>query len=102
VPVAAAGIRLPDLDQGVGQSDTGGVQHPAFDDDALADWLTVVLGGQVMVGRAHPAFTKERAGDLGQSLRKDLQRLFGVAQRGALVPGEVHRRVDPGGQPIVR
>jgi len=72
VPVAAAGIRLPDLDQGVWQRDSDGVEHPAFDDDALADGLTVVLDGQVMVGRAHPALTKDRPGDLGQSLRQDL------------------------------
>ena len=77
------------------------VQHPAGDDDPLAQRLAGVLGGQVGVGGRDPPLAEQRPGDLGQPLRQQQQRL--AAARAAPwtgTPGESSGGCTPG--PLVR
>jgi hypothetical protein len=46
--IAAAGIGLPDLDQRVRHAAAVFVEHMAVHDDALAERLALVLGGEVV------------------------------------------------------
>jgi hypothetical protein len=55
VAVAAAGIGLPDLDQGAGDRAASAVQDPPLDDDPLPQRLAGVLDGQVVVGLPGPS-----------------------------------------------
>ena len=94
VLVAPAGVGLPDLDQRVAQRLALGVEHPAGDDDPLADRLALVLGRQVgVLRRDRQRLAQRRAGDLRDRVRKVDQRLLGMAQRGRLVRRVVQRRV---------
>jgi hypothetical protein len=52
VDVAPARVRLPHLDELMRDRAPVAVQHPAADDDPLADRLAAVLDGQVRLGRA--------------------------------------------------
>src|SRR5262249_33548850 len=45
VPVAPAGVGLPDLDERIGQRPAGAVEHPAVHDDPFPEWLAAVLAG---------------------------------------------------------
>ena len=49
VAVAAAGVRLPDLDERVADRPAVLVEHAAGDDDPLAERLALVLPRQVVV-----------------------------------------------------
>ena len=55
VDIAPGGVRLPDLNQGVGQRAPVLVQDPAGHHDALAERLAVLRGvpGEVMIELAH-------------------------------------------------
>src|SRR5574341_400876 len=81
VRVAARGVRLPDLDQRVRHGLAALVEHAAADDDALAERIALVLAREVVVGRLHIAVAEYRAGDLGERLRHDDERLRRVALR---------------------
>ena len=79
VPVAAGGVGLPHLDQGVGHRAAVAVEHPPVDEDPLAHRLAAVAQRQVGVLGLHPVLAEHRAGDLGQPVRQVDRR----AQRGA-------------------
>ena len=61
VDVAAGRVGLPDLDQLAGAPAAVAVEHPAGDDDPLADRLAAVLDGQVGLERVHVACPKTGA-----------------------------------------
>ena len=88
VDVAAAGIRLPDFDERVGNRTLVLVEHVAVHDDAFAERLTFVLLGEVVVAFLHGVVAVNRSGQLGQSMRHDNQRL----RRRALDRAAVARR----------
>src|SRR6185295_8021180 len=77
--VAAGGVRLPDLDQGVGHGAAVLVEHAAGDDDALADRIALVLARQIAVRWLDVAMAENRPGDLRECLRRQNQRLSRAA-----------------------
>ena len=79
--VATGGVRLPDLHQRLAEWLALGVEHPAKDNDPLADRLTGVPVGQVVVALADYA-PQPGPRDLGDRVRKVDQRLFRMPERG--------------------
>ena len=61
VPVAAGGVRLPDLDERAADRPAVLVEHAAGDDDPLAERLAVVLPRQVVVELARARPRRRRA-----------------------------------------
>ena len=95
VPVAARGVRLPDLDQLATQRAAVGAEHAAADDDPLAERLALVLAGEVVVELAERQVAEDGARELRERVRKDDERLLRRAQRRAPVLGVEVRRVGP-------
>src|SRR6266704_571735 len=75
VRVAPGRVRLPDFDQGVRHRLAVLVEHAPAHDNALADRLAPVLAGEIVVGRLDVAVAEDRAGQLGQGLRRHDERL---------------------------
>src|SRR5438309_12084526 len=75
VRVAPGRVRLPDFDQGVRHRLAVLVEHAPAHDNALADRLAPVLAGEIVVGRFDVAVAEDRAGQLGQGLRRHDERL---------------------------
>ncbi len=96
VPVAAAGIGLPELDQRVRHAAAGLVEHAAVDDDALADGIAVlgVIADQVVVERPEIVVAEHRSGDLRDRILQRQQRLARRAQHRGFVAGRMRRRMD--------
>ena len=67
--VAAAGIGLPDFDQRIRHAAAVFVQHMAVHDDALAERLALVLGGEIVVVLAHRLVAVDRPGQFRQRMR---------------------------------
>src|SRR6185503_14722279 len=80
VHVAAGGVRLPDLYQRVRDGTAVLVKNTAGDHDTLADWLADVALGQVGVVGQHALMTIDRAGQLGERVRQNDERLLRRAQ----------------------
>ena len=95
VPVAAAGVALPDLDQRVRDRPAELVLDIAVDDDALADRHAAlgVVEDQVVVLRPELVGAKHRRGHLGERLLQRDQRQPRAAQDAGLVGRRVRRRV---------
>ena len=95
VPVAAAGVALPDLDQRVLHRPAELVLDVAVDDDALADRQAVlgVVQDQVVVLRPELVGAEHRRGHFGQRLLQRDQRQARAAQHAGLVLRRVGRRV---------
>ncbi len=89
VRVAARGVRLPDLDQGLRNRLAVLVEHAAGDDDAFADRLALVLAGEVMIALLHVAVAEKRTGQLGERLRRHDERLGRMALARGRVGGIV-------------
>src|SRR5450631_4828785 len=87
-------VRLPDLDQGVGDRPAALVEDTAGDDDALTLRLALVLSGEVVVEWPHAPLPEERTGDLRQLLRQQAERLAGCTQARRFVRGRQKRRMD--------
>src|ERR1700730_2887338 len=51
--IAAAGVGLPDLEQGIRYAAAVLIQHMAVHDDAFAERLALVLCGEIMIALAH-------------------------------------------------
>ena len=62
VGIAAAGVRLPDFDERVGDAAAVFIDHAAMHDDALAERLTRVLAREIAVGFAHRLVAVNRPG----------------------------------------
>ena len=77
VDVAAAGIGLPHLDQRIRHAAAVFVEHVAVDDDALAERLALVLGGEIMVVLAHRLVAIDRPGQFRQRLRHEISGFVG-------------------------
>src|SRR5688572_4364566 len=90
--IAAGGIRLPDLDQGIRHRPAVLVEHATGHHDALADRLAFVLSREVVVARLDVVPAEHRAGDLRKRLRRDDQGL----RRTALLSRCVRRIVIGG------
>src|SRR4051794_19424949 len=60
--VTPAGISLPNLDQCIGHAATVFIQHMTVHNDALAERLTFLLGGEIAVVLAHRLVAVNRAG----------------------------------------
>ena len=96
VPVAAAGIGLPDLQQRTGNADAALVEHAAVDDDARPDRRFArrrEIVDQVVVELAEHAMAEHRSGDLRQRVVERQQRPPRRAQHRRLVAGREGRRV---------
>ena len=95
VPVAAAGVALPDLDQGVLHRLAELVVDVAVDDDALADRQAVlgVVEDQVVVERAELGGVEHRRRHFRERLLQRDQRQARAAQHAGLVLRRVGRRV---------
>src|SRR5712691_1316172 len=91
VRIAPGTVCLPDFDQGVRHRPAVLVQHAPAHDNALADRLAPVLAGEIVVGRLDVAVAEDRAGQLGQRLRRHDERL----RRAALLRRGVRRVVVP-------
>src|SRR6267143_2020141 len=89
VRIAPGRVRLPDFDQGVRHRLAVLVEHAPAHDNAFADWLAPVLAGEIVVGRLDVAVAEDRAGQLGQRLRRHDERL----RRAALLRRGVRRVV---------
>jgi len=89
VPVAPAGIGLPDLDQGSRHRPGILVQHPAVDDDPLADRIAGfrVVADQVVVGCVYVGMAEDRAGDFRQRILQGQERQARAARDAGLVVG---------------
>jgi hypothetical protein len=87
VRIAASRIRLPDLDERVGQRPPVLVHHASGQDDALADGLAGVLPREVVLRRGERAVRVRRAGELRHRLRNLDRRLVRVPQPVAAVVG---------------
>ena len=85
VPIASAGVRLPELNKGARHAETGLVAHMAVHDNALADGLPGfrVVEKKVVVERPEFVRLKDRAGDFGQGVCKDQSGMRG--ERNTLV-----------------
>src|SRR3989475_1167826 len=79
VRIASGRVRLPDFDQGVRHRLAVLVEHAPAHDNALADRLAAVLAGEIIVGRLDVAVAEDRAGQLGQRLRRHDERLRGAS-----------------------
>jgi len=97
--VAAAGIGLPDLDQRVGHAATVLVEHMAVHDDALADRLAAVLGGEIVVARIEDDRPRLHATAIGTKVRR--QERSHLAADGQLAVEEL-RGIKQFGQMVVR
>ena len=73
--IASTGIGLPEFDQRVGHAASVFIEHMAMDDDALADRLAFVLGGEIGIAGAHGLVAVDRAGQFRQRMAHDDQRL---------------------------
>src|SRR4051795_4682062 len=93
VNVTAAGIGLPDLDQRVRHAATILVAHMAVHDDAFAERLAGVLGGEVTVALAHGLVAVDRAGQLRQGMAHRDQGLVRRALDRALALGRQWQRL---------
>jgi hypothetical protein len=91
--VAAAGIGLPDLDQRVRHAAAVLVAHMAMHDDALADRLAFVLGGEIGIAFAHGLVAVDRAGQFRQRVAHRDQGLVRRALDRALVFGRQRQRM---------
>src|SRR5215217_62489 len=92
--VAAAGVRLPDLDQRVPHGTAVAVEQPPVNDDPLADGLAVMLPSQVAVELADPILPVDRAGDLRQRVGHRDERSLRRAGTGGDVVGIEIGRID--------
>ena len=98
VEVAAGRVRLPDLDQSRPHRVPRGVGHLPRHDDPLAERLSVVLPGEVVVELADRLVAVRGPGELRERVGQDQERALGRAQlRGAVVRIQVRRviRVEP-------
>ena len=95
VPIAAGGIRLPDLDQRVANRSSIFIEHTTRHHHPLAHWRRPVLRGQIMIEWTDAVVTIHRTTELGQRLRNDNERLLRVPQFG----GFVGRRIGLGMRP---
>ena len=98
VDIASGGVGLPDLDQRVGQRATIFVQHPAGDDDALAQRLAIDprILRHVVIQRANALMAVDRSGQFRQRLFQRDQRLGRPAQhRRFVVRINIGRLADP-------
>jgi hypothetical protein len=92
VPVAARSVGLPQLDQRVSHGAPVTVEHPAVQDDPLAERLVGVLAREVVVELADQLVAEHGTRDLRQRVRQRDQRALGRAgARGQVVGMEVGR-----------
>jgi hypothetical protein len=75
VDITAAGIGLPDFNQHVRHRAAILVEHLAVDDDALAERLACGLLGEIGIAVLHRVVAVHRAGQFGQRMRHDDERL---------------------------
>ena len=96
VAVAAAGVGLPELDQGVRHRPPALVEDAAVHDDPLADRLAAVrvVADEVVVERAEVGMAERRPGDLAQRVLQRQQRVARRAGDAGLVGGRQGRRVQ--------
>ena len=87
VDVAAAGVRLPDFDERIGNRTLVLIVHVAVHDDAFAERLTFVLLGEVVVAFLHRVVAVNRSGQFRQCLRHENQRLRRRALHRAAITG---------------
>ena len=94
VPIPACGIRLPHLDEHVGQWPSVLVDDAARDDDAFALRLAArVLAREVVVGRADGEVAVHRLREIGVDGRQLDQGLLRRAQHRRLVRRIEQRRL---------
>ena len=95
VDVAPGGVRLPDLDQGVGHGAPVLVEHAAGHHDALAERLAVLGGvpGEVVIELAQGVVAVHGPGQLRERLLERHQRLGRPAQHGRAVRRKDQRRM---------
>src|SRR5690348_10263657 len=66
VNVAAAGIRLPDFHQRIGNRTFVFIKYMTVHDDALAQWFAFVLLGEIRIALLHCVVAIDWAAQLGQ------------------------------------
>jgi hypothetical protein len=94
VPVAAARVGLPHLDQRVRDRAAVAVEDAPVHEDPLADGLAAVAQGQVGVLGPDPVLAEHGPGDLREPVREIHRRTQRRAQPGALVVGEPDGRAQ--------
>ncbi len=96
VPVATAGIGLPELHQRVRHAAPGLVQHAAMHHDPFADGIAVlgVVADQVVVERPDVVMTEHRTGDFRDRAVQRQQRIPRRAQHRRFVAGRMRGRVN--------
>ena len=71
--VAARGVRLPNLDEGIRNRATVAVENASADDDALTEGFARVLHRQIVVFLADLFMAVDGPGNLGQRVRQQNQ-----------------------------
>src|SRR6185369_2349645 len=99
--IASRGIGLPDFHQAMRDRAPRFVPDLAFDDDALALRLALMLAGEIGIARRDTVMTEERAGELRQGLGNGNRTLRGRAAARAAIGRMEKRRMCRQTRPAV-
>src|SRR6516162_7757035 len=102
MPIPSGGIRLPNLDECVGDGSPIAVEHASTYDNALTNWLACMLAGQIVILFPYFFVPKNRSGNFRERVWPHDQWVQRRAFDGRAVRLVEGRRLTALGRPFIR